>query len=577
MIWNYRQPVDLEEARKFALILEKPMKYIQFLQGRGYQSLQDIKDFREADLKSLPAPESLPGMQEAVSYFLQAYSRHDTIAIFGDYDADGLTSTALLTITLESLGFKVISQIPNRLSDGYGLNSAAVRNLHSKGAGLLVTVDCGVSDWEAVTTANELKFPVIITDHHQIPPILPPAQAIINPHLGGGWETHPLAGVGVAFMLAWAIVRAFKYHNLCQKLEPPLVETLALVALGTIADLAPLTGTNRILVRQGLRFLEGTSWPSLKALKSSANLEKDQKISTWDVGFRLAPKLNAAGRMGNANPALELLITKDLARAQKLADVLTTINQNRYDSQVRLLEDALKLLKSQAESPDSRTVVLAKEKWPRGLLGLVASRIAEIFRKPTILLCLENEFAYGSGRSIPGFDLFSALGATRHICISVGGHAEAAGLKLRAADISAFKEAFEESAKLQPIPPQEAEILIDLEVDYDDLEVLYNAFQDLEPFGQGHPAPLVALRDIEVIDAVPTRTKGDKHIMLRLSKGPNSFSFVGFNMAQKLYNLEKKIDLVLSLDNSRFNQKITGWRLVDFKKAGESLPPYRSL
>jgi single-stranded-DNA-specific exonuclease len=573
MLWKYRTGARLDEARKLSRELGKPLKYCELLLNRGFRGPEEIESLTRGGLKNVPLPETMPGVRDAVRLFLNARQKGDAVGIFGDYDADGLTATAALTRVLVPLGYSVVSRIPNRLSDGYGLSPEGVRDLHDRGARLLVTVDCGVSDLEAVRAANSLNLPVVVTDHHRLPPVLPPAQAIINPHLGSGFEAAPLAGVGVAFMLAWAVQRALKAQGLAEAASLKLEENLALVALGTIADMAPLTGLNRALVRSGLKFLAKSPWPGLKALKAKSGIEDGARVSARDVGFRLAPKLNAAGRMGSAEPALEILTTADAARAEKLAARLEALNRSRYEGQMRLLEAALEKLGRELD-PDSRTVVLAEERWPRGLLGLAASRIVELTRKPTVLLSVENGVASGSGRGAPGFNLFAALSAARELCLSMGGHSEAAGVKLLSERIPAFKEAFEKSAARQPLPPPEGEILIDFEADISDLPVLTKAFADLEPFGQGHPAPNAVLRNIRVTDAAPTRTNGDKHMVLRVNDGPDIISLVGFNMAGMLGKIEPVMDLVFSYDGGGSHNRIPGWRFVDLKSAGAAPSPW---
>jgi single-stranded-DNA-specific exonuclease len=519
-------------------------------------------------------PEQMPGMNEAVEAFIRARRNGDTVAVYGDYDADGLTATAVLMRILTSLGYKVVCRIPDRLTDGYGLNPAAVEELYNSGARLLVTVDCGVSDMEAILLANKLGLPVVVTDHHQIPPVLPPAQAIINPHLGKGWEVSPMAGVGVAFMLAWAVFRALVHRGEVEEreLKPQLVESLSLVALGTIADMAPLTGVNRILVRNGLKFLAKSTWPSLMALKHAARLDKEPAITVRDVGFKLAPKLNAAGRMGSAKPALDLLISDDSRSAGILAGRLEELNKSRYEGQTRLFNAAMEKY-NELDFRDKRTVVLAGEGWPKGLLGLAASKLAEITRKPVVLLNLEDGIAGGSGRSAPGFDLFTALSAARGCCISLGGHSEAAGLKLKEENLEAFKQAFEESAARQPLPAPESELIIDFEAELSDLPVLFEAFSDLEPFGQRHPSPTAVLRNVKVADASPAKTNGDKHMVLRIIDASGPLSLVGFNLSPKLNEVEPLMDLALSYDTTVTHSRLPGWRIVDFKSAGASVYP----
>ncbi|MDR2349705.1 MAG: hypothetical protein LBF41_03615, partial [Deltaproteobacteria bacterium] len=301
----------------------------------------------------------------------------------------------------------------------------------------------------------------------------------------------------------------------------------------------------------------------------------DSTISARDVGFKIAPKINAAGRLGSAYPALELLTTDDPERAGTLADKLEELNKTRYLGQMKLLETAnaaLDVLEGGPDAPE-RTVVLAGEGWPRGLLGLVASRVAEHSRKPTILFSLEGDFATGSGRSVAGFNLFRALEETRGLCVSMGGHSEAAGLKVRRDMLPPFAKAFDEAAAKQPRAQTEDKITIDVEVDFGDLPLLFESFQDLEPFGQGNPAPVAVVRNVRVVDAVPTRTNGDKHLIFRLFEGGRSLSMVGFDMVKKLYDVGPVMDFAFVFDNNRFNQRLPGWRLLDFKSPGESAGP----
>ncbi|MDR1315198.1 MAG: single-stranded-DNA-specific exonuclease RecJ [Deltaproteobacteria bacterium] len=574
MIWNYCKESDKAAALEIAASIGKPLHYAQFLMGRGYRTRAEIKAFVAPELASLPLPESMPNMAKAVGAFMRARERNDTVAIAGDFDADGLTATAVLSRILRSLGYKVITSIPNRFSDGYGLSVKTVEGLKRMGAGLLVTVDCGVSDAEAVDAANALGLPVVVTDHHHIPPVLPSAEAVVNPHLGGGWERSPMAGVGVAFMLAWAVQRALKFKGICPATSKTLlVEHLALVAIGTIADLVPLTGVNRTLVRHGLRCLSKTSWPSLAALVSSSRLDDPNAVTVRDVGFSLAPKLNAAGRLGSADPALELLVTEDPLRAKILAESLDSINRYRYEGQKKLQATVMAKLEAEGGAC-GRTVVMAGEGWPRGLLGLAASRVAEEVRKPTVLLSLEGDLAMGSGRSAPGFNLFSALSRARELCLSMGGHSEAAGLKLKREKLQAFKEAFEEAAALQPEPPGEDELKIDLECALDDLQPLRKLVRELEPFGQGHPAPVAVVRNVSVTDAGPARSNGDKHLAFRVTDGLQSYSVMGFNMAPRLSEVAPAMDLALVYTGTNWGHRDPGWTLLDLKRPGESPCPW---
>jgi single-stranded-DNA-specific exonuclease len=427
-------------------------------------------------------------------------------------------------------------------------------------------VDCGVSDPEAVALANGLGLPVIVTDHHLPPPGLPPAGAILNPHLGGGFEGAPLAGVGVAFMLAWALRRALAQRGELPGGAPPLSDSLPLVAMGTVADMSPLRGPNRILVRHGLALLSRSEAPWPSALKRVAGIAPGAPVTARDVGFRLAPRLNSAGRMGSPLPALALLESDDPAEAARIALSLDRLNRERFQGQARLTQEALGALERKGRG--GPTVVLWGDSWPKGLLGLAASRVAELSRRPTVLFSVEGGVAVGSGRSAPGFDLLKALGHARGLCLSLGGHSEAAGLKVREGDLAAFEEAFGLGAAKQPPPPDEDVLEVDLEAGFPDLEALSRTLPELEPFGQGHPAPVAVVRDARVLDAVPARTNGDKHMVLRVADGLLQLSLVGFGLAPRLPQVTPLMDLALSYDPGVSHHRLPGWRLEDFKEAG---------
>ncbi|MDR2141998.1 MAG: single-stranded-DNA-specific exonuclease RecJ [Deltaproteobacteria bacterium] len=562
MIWNFR-PYDPGLARVLATELGRPLKFGEFLTARGFRGAQEARDFLSGELRGLPAPETLPGLERAVELFLEARRQKKIVAIVGDYDVDGLTATALMWRILRDLGYEVITRVPNRLTEGYGLSPLAVRELLERGAGLLVTVDCGVSDQEAIELADQAGLPVVVTDHHQLPPKLPKAQAILNPHLGEAWKSHPLAGVGVAFMLAWGLQRALKREGV--ELSVSLVEHLALVALGSVADLAPLRGPNRILVRHGLNFLARCAWPGLVALRRKA-LRNEGQVTTRDVGFRLGPRINAAGRLGQAEIALELLLATDQAKAEELAERLEALNQTRLREQSRLLEEAMeKLADQELESEGARVVVLAGAGWPRGILGLAATRVAELTNRPTIILSVDGDLAVGSGRSVAGFNLFEALEPLRDLCLSLGGHAQAAGLKIQVAQLPRFRAALEVAAQRQAPPPVEPELDVDLLVDLPDLAVIAPILAKMEPFGPSNPAPVAVARGTAVLEASPTRTGGDQHMMLRLFDGSTRVNLVGFGLAPRLPEIGSRLDVAVMLETERFGRPEPNWRLLDFK------------
>jgi single-stranded-DNA-specific exonuclease len=557
VIWRLRaRPSDA--AAKVADALGVPLKVGAMLAGRGLATAEAARRFLDTAMSSLPDPAAMPGLDRAAELLREAAAAGTPVAVCGDYDADGLTATALLKRVLEPLGLKVLTRIPHRLDEGYGLSPEAVREVAARGAGLLVTVDCGVSDREAAKEAARMGLRLIVTDHHELPPELPEAAALVNPHVGGGFAAAPLAGVGVAFMLAWAARKALGAGRPAGGL-PPLVEQLALVALGTIADMAPLVGPNRVMVHHGLDFLAATRWPGLAALRRAAGADGQPRLTVRDVGFKLAPRLNAAGRLGSAEPALELLVTEDPRRAEELARTLDDLNRRRYDAQARLVEEALEILEAEVPS-SSRTVVLARPGWPRGLLGLAASKVAERSGRPTVLFSVSDGVAVGSGRTAGSFNLFEALSKTRDLCLSMGGHSQAAGLRVGAAGLDGFRRAFEAAAVRQPRLEVEAELLVDLEASMAELDVLAKSFGALEPFGQGHPPPVAVLRDVRVLEPMP---KGAR-LTLRVSDGLTRRSLSGFNLASRLEEVGPVMDLALAYEpDPQYGET---WRLVDFRQ-----------
>lgn len=564
MLWRFRD-IDRQQAENLARELHQPLKVGEFLAARRFKSADEVKSFIKADLKGLPAPLTLTDMDKAVDRLLLARQKDELIAVCGDYDADGLTASALLTRGFRELGHRVLTRIPNRLTEGYGLKPESVLDLAERGARLIVTVDNGVSGHEAIEEAHRQGLEVIITDHHRLPPDLPPALAVVNPHRDALWREAPPAGVGVAFLLLAAVKRRYQEEKLLAEGQgPALMDYLALVAIGTVADLVPLKGANRIMVRHGLSYLASTRQPGLAALKKIARVG-GEKIGPRDIGFRLAPRLNAAGRLGSAEPALELLLAEEEKGAARLALKLEDLNRERHQGQSRLCAEALERLEMEC-SPDCRTVVLAGEGWPPGLLGLAASKVAESTGKPTVLFSLDQDLAVGSGRSSGNFNLYRALDEMRHFFISFGGHAQAAGLTLKRDFLETFRQTLEALAAEVVDFSDEAELWVDLEASLADLDSLSRPLAALEPFGQEHPAPVVVVRGAKVADARPTDSNGDHHLKLVLGEGLSRRQVFGFNLAPRFCEISRKMDVALSLDVSEFKgQTSFNWRLLDFR------------
>lgn len=522
-------PEKPDAVREVSARHDLPPLIARILLNRGLTDPEDILAFLDPNLERLHPPFSLPDLEKAAARLGEAVRQKETVAVYGDYDVDGLTSTCLLHQFLQELGVSCLTHIPDRLREGYGLKIPALQEL-ARRARLLVTVDCGISDAGEVAWAQEQGLEVIVTDHHELPPELPPALAVVNPKRGG--EDYPfaeLAGVGVALLLALG-VRAnlresgwFKKHP-----EPNLRSYLDLVALGTAADVAPMVGENRILVRQGLKVLEESRRPGLVALKEVAGLE-GKPISYRDAVFRLAPRLNAAGRLGQARAALELLLSDDLAQARNQARYLTDLNRERQGLEEKVLRQALALLRSPGML-DRRVWVLAGEGWHPGVLGIVAARLAEAHHRPVALVSLKEGQGRGSARSVEGFHLFRGLNACREILQRFGGHQAAAGFEMAAADLAALQEGLEQAFLAQVGPePLQPTLKVDAQVDLGELDSqFYQHLERLRPFGPGNPEPVLACAGVECLHS---RIVGERHLKVRLAQNGSMMEAIAFDMA----------------------------------------------
>ncbi|MCF6180001.1 MAG: single-stranded-DNA-specific exonuclease RecJ [Geopsychrobacter sp.] len=413
------------------------------LANRGFSSAEAADDFLRSKLGALPDPDLLPAMAIAVDRLSEALSRGEKIAVHGDYDVDGITGTSLLVESLRAFGGQVEFYIPSRLKDGYGLSAEAIRKTAKARCTLIVTVDCGVSALAEADLAKSLGLDLIITDHHQPPEVLPDCLALVNPHLPQNRFPWPdLAGVGVAFFLMLSLRRRLREQGLFSNLpEPDLKEVLDLVALGTIADMVPLGGVNRMLVRSGLQRLDQASRPGIFALKQVADVKK---VSCGSVGFRLAPRLNAAGRLKDATLGVQLLLSEGARSVEELARELDRCNRERQQLEEQTLNEAVAMV--EAGGCGEHCLVLASEGWHAGVIGIVASRLVERYYRPTVMIALADGLGKGSARSVFGFNLFSALGRASGSLKSHGGHAAAAGLSLSADLVDAFRQDFEQVA-----------------------------------------------------------------------------------------------------------------------------------
>ncbi|MEW6658640.1 MAG: single-stranded-DNA-specific exonuclease RecJ [Thermodesulfobacteriota bacterium] len=527
-VWR-TYPEQPELIKELSTRHEVPSLIARILLNRGVITPEDVLAFLEPNLERLHPPFALPDLEKAAARLGEAVRQGETVAVYGDYDVDGLTSTCLLQQFLQELGLTCLTYIPDRLQEGYGLKIPALREL-ARQARLLITVDCGISDAAEVAWAQEQGLEVIVTDHHELPPELPPALAVVNPKRGGkDYPFADLAGVGVALLLALGVRAHLRERGWFNKHpEPNLRAYLDLVALGTAADVAPMVGENRILVRQGLKVLEESRRPGLVALKEAAGLE-GKPISYRDAIFRLAPRLNAAGRLGQAKGALELLLSDDLAQARTQARCLNDLNRQRQGLEETVLRQALTLLRSPGMM-DRRMWVLAGEGWHPGVLGIVAARLAEEHHRPVALVSLKDGRGRGSGRSVEGFHLFRGLHACREVLQKYGGHQYAAGFEVAAADLEALQEGLEQAFLTQvgqePLRPT---LKVDAQVELGELDSrFYHHLERLRPFGPGNPEPVLACAGVECL---ASRIVGERHLKVRLAQNGCLTEAIAFDLA----------------------------------------------
>ena len=481
---------------------------------RGITTPQAAEDFLGDD-RPMQDPLDLRDMDKAVSRVRLACQNREHIAVFGDYDVDGITAASLLTDYLRSLGLETELYIPNRLTEGYGMNAAALEALHQKGVSLVITVDCGITAATETEVAASLGMDVIITDHHECPEALPAAVAVVDPKRPDCGGSPELAGVGVAFKLVCA---------LCGSADQALGRYADLAAVGTVADVMPLVGENRRIVKAGLEKLRRDPRPGLAALMEEA-ASAPQRLSATTIGFTLAPRINAAGRLGTVSCAAELMLESDPARAKELAEELCSMNRTRQSLEADIWAQAEEMLSGQ--SPD-RPIVLAREGWHQGVIGIVASRMADAHCVPAVMISLDGDAGKGSCRSFGDFNLFDALTACREHLSGFGGHALAAGLNIARESVDAFREALGDFYAEHP-PGASAGLSPDIFVDSGDLLSIecVQSLDALEPCGSGNPRPIFCLTDAKLVSV--TAIGGGKHTALRLEKFGHVYECVWFS------------------------------------------------
>lgn len=531
---NWKIPQTAPQIPKALVQAGYPPLLAALLGQRGMTEPETAEQFLYTKLTCLEDPRALPDMEKAAACLEKAIEAGTSTAVFGDYDVDGITSGCLLTDYLRSRGLPCKLYIPDRIREGYGLNTGAIQTLYDQGVRLIVTVDCGVTAVEEVAFAKSLGMEVIITDHHQCRDVLPDAIAVVDPKRPGCTCGENLAGVGVAFKLASVLERSSRR---C------LLRYADLVAVGTVADMMPIVGENRYIVRVGLDKLREQPRPGLRSLLEEAGVS-DKRLNAMAIGFSMAPRINAAGRLGQTGVATELLLTEDPQRCKKLAETLCEMNRSRQHIEGEIWEEANRLLQ---QSPPTTPIVLAAEDWHQGVIGIAANRLAEAYCLPTVMICLDGDMGKGSCRSYGGFPLYQALEACSAYLESYGGHAMAAGLSIRRENLAAFREAMADYYRAHP-PTELPSLEADLLVDSAGLLEMYNveSLDLLEPCGFGNPRPLLCMTDVYLERIVPMG--GGKHLRLHLGKFGRSYEGVFFSQTAETLGAGEgeRVDIMFS-------------------------------
>ena len=548
--------MDGDAVARLCRELNIPSIIARLLVLRGVTDPESAQRFLNPALNQLHDPFLLADMKPAVARLRRALVQGEKILIYGDYDVDGTMAAVILLTALRGLGGQVEAFIPHRLSDGYGMRGEVVGEAAAKGFRVVISVDTGIRDHEALARARQLGLDCIVTDHHLPDGLLPPACAILNPQrTDSGYPEKLLAGVGVAFKLVQAL--------LGERLSDRVLKSyLKVVAIGTIADVVPLLGENRVIARFGLEGLRQPIQAGLQALLEVSGLA-GRSISAGDVGFGLGPRLNAAGRMENARDVIDLLVSSDLEKAREIAGRLERLNRARQRVEDGILREIEEIMNRHPAKRNRYALVLAGEGWHRGVIGIVAQRVVERYHRPALVIGVEDGVGVGSGRSIRAFHLLDALSAMQDLFVRFGGHARAAGFALPADRITELETRFEQYARavLKPLD-LEPVLRVDAEVSGADLDwTLFEALETLAPFGCGNPTPVLAARDLRLL--LEPRILQEKHLKLRVACGWKSFDAIGWGMAERGATLApgQVLDMAFTLDQNVF-QDVRSLQLV---------------
>ncbi len=519
--------------------------------NRGLSDADSAREFMQPSLHRLIDPCCDENVRAAARFLKDAVKTRKKITIYGDFDADGICATAVMVRILRAVGASVDFYVPQRFEEGYGLNMPALEDIKKKGADIVVTVDCGISDNEAVRHASNIGLELIITDHHQQRGELPPAAYLLNPHLESckfGYEN--LSGVGVAFKLAWAIGQSFGSAGaVSPALKDTLVDLLPLVAIGTVADIVPMESENRIYVNYGLRLFSSASLPGLRALMETCGIAGKSRFSTYNIGYQIAPRLNAVGRMSDAGAAIEMLITDRPEKASKIAADLENHNRKRQSIQRTISDEALLLAEESHDTENCSCIVLSSPQWHPGVIGLVASRVAEHFSLPAFVFYEADGVARGSARSIEGLHLFDAVSRCGDILSRFGGHEGAAGLTLPVENMGLFKKTIAEvTCDMMGTERAMPGLRLEGEIELSDLtKPAVDELDYLEPYGEGNPKPLFAAHNLKIAGNPQLVGSRRNHLNFFVKQADNALRVIAFGKADWLETMGRRKNELFSL------------------------------
>ena len=541
--WEYYDKDD-EEVKRIQEEFKLSRLLSIIIANKGLKTKQEIEVFLNPTRKDFHDPYLMPDMEIAVKRIIQAIKNKEKVIIYGDYDVDGITSITVLKKFLSDRGLEVDRYIPNRLDEGYGLNKSAIDKIVSEKYQLMITVDCGISGIEEIDYANSLGLETIITDHHEPAETLPKALAVVDAkRKDNKYPFNQLAGVGVVFKLTQAISQVYNLD------EKEYLKYLDIVCVGTISDIVPLVDENRVITKLGLKLVEVTRNVGLRALLNSIGYKK---IDSSAISFGVAPRINACGRMGHEQDALQLFLTENIVEANKISKKLNDYNKERQEIERRIFDEVL--TKIENDEKDKPCIIVGDDNWHHGVIGIVSSKVTEMYYKPSILICFEDEEGKGSGRSIPGFDLHDALSKCDTYIERFGGHSMAIGISVAKNNFTKFKEEFENFVNKTNINELVPRIKVDEEISAKDVSIdIVNELNMLEPFGEANKMPVFMYKNLK-INSIRALSEG-KHLKLTLKDESMVIDAIGFNMGHLAneYLLGDKVDVIGNLEVNSFN------------------------